>query len=335
MSEEIPNGRYLDCLAVKFVLTGISVVDAVKSWFHDKKDVTEFLQLLEIDTDNPMDMAYLSDLHREAIDYLEDVLHYTVPLECQSVNEIHDLFLMARHEETKLQTFACMILKIMHIMFHIRGHEVVFNTPISEAQLFQRLNNKTFAILDKMRTDGIGVVEFTSGKKSHTSLVTKLLAKRENLAAHIFDKMRFRVVLSNKKNLIQALIYLGRHLHPWNYVIPGQSQNNILSRGDLDSEFGPDIMDQVFGREDVLKNEQENEFSGQTYRVINFVVDIPLRIDDVAPQYTPAVAFAQTEIQLIDSETAKLNSQGENAHSHYKHRQLDRVRDRIQATLRV
>ena len=74
-----------------------------------------------------------------------------------------------------------------------------------------------------------------------------------------------------------------------------------------------------------------NEFTARTYRCVNFVADIPMRIDDVAAHgAAPAVAFVLTEIQLVDSETARANERGDSAHSLYKKRQRARVRTRLE-----
>ena len=75
-----------------------------------------------------------------------------------------------------------------------------------------------------------------------------------------------------------------------------------------------------------------NEFSGRTYRAVNLVADIPLRLDDIMPDVTPAIAFAQTEIQLVDEETALANNAGENSHARYKKRQRSRVKLRLEGT---
>lgn len=76
---------------------------------------------------------------------------------------------------------------------------------------------------------------------------------------------------------------------------------------------------------------QANEFSGKEFRNISFIADIPLRIDSVAPQATPAITFVQTEIQLVDQETARHNERGESAHAQYKKRQKSRVRSRLES----
>ena len=88
---------------------------------------------------------------------------------------------------------------------------------------------------------------------------------------------------------------------------------------------------------DTEESEQtgSNEFSGPTYRVINFVADLPVRIDQFllsvpgAENDLGAVIFVLTEFQVMDAETAQLNEAGENSHQHYKSRQHDRVKFRL------
>jgi uncharacterized protein (TIGR04552 family) len=78
-----------------------------------------------------------------------------------------------------------------------------------------------------------------------------------------------------------------------------------------------------------------NEFSGPTYKVINFVADLPVRIDQFlcrvpgAENELGAVIFVLTEFQVMDAETAKANEAGENSHVKYKARQHDRVKFRL------
>jgi len=232
-----------------------------------------------------------------------------------------------------------MTLKVMHILHHLEGREMVFNSPISEAVLFDRLNSKVFTVIDKMRASGIAVPEFASGKKTRDSLLTKLLAKKETWASHVFDRLRFRVVVASQPELVRALAYLMRHLVPFNYVVPAQAQNGLITIDNLVETLGVprELVEELWQKGPAVVNEElepaptpPNEFSGPTFRCVNFVADIPLRIDDVVDTEPPAVAFVQAEIQLVDVETNEANNQGENAHPLYKRRQRERVRRRLE-----
>ena len=186
-----------------------------------------------------------------------------------------------------------------------------------------------------MRASGIGVQEFAAGKKTRASMVTKLLAKRGTLAASIFDKVRFRIVVNTRDDLVLAVLYLMHNLVPFNYVVPEQSQNGLVTAEDVAKVMNIDAatVRQIWGLHEVnpmVEPTPRNEFSGPEYRCVNFVADLPLRVDDVAPEQTPAGAFVHAEIQLVDAEAAKSNDLGDNAHSLYKRRQRERVRQRIE-----
>ena len=325
-----------DLTALKLVLFGGSAIDLTRSFFANRQAVDTYLRLAGFDTDNSLDLARLQELHHEAIGYLTDVHRYRLPLQIESPPEVHTVFTAAADVSSqRLQRFACMTLKVMHIMHHISGRELVFNTPISEAQLFDRLNGRVFNLLDRLRAEGIGLLEFTAGKKSTASLATKLLAKRNNLATHIFDKVRFRIVVRSRDDIVLTLVHLLRNLVPFNYVLPEQSQNSIIGAADVARalDLDPDMVGRHWPPPPLVEtavSASGNVFSGDSYRCVNFVADIPLRIDDVAPHAAPAIAFVQTEIQLIDQETAWLNERGENAHALYKKRQRAHVRARLE-----
>jgi uncharacterized protein (TIGR04552 family) len=335
LSETIPPQTLADLAALRILLTGESVVDQTRWWFPDRAAVDDFLRLLGYDTDNSLDVARLEDLHHEAVTYLADIHRYRLPASIESPNEIHDLFLLASGPISRDQRLACMVLKVMHISNHVAGRELVFNLPISEAQLFARINARVFAVIDKMRASGIGVQEFAAGKKSRASMVTKLLAKRGTLAASIFDKVRFRIVVNSREDLVSSLLYLLHYLVPFNYVVPEQSQNGLLLLEDIAKVLKVPlvVVRHVFGlpeKEGLEPVDTRNEFSGPDYRIVNFVVDLPLRVDDIAPEQIPAVAFVAAEIQLVDVEAAKSNEQGANAHTLYKKRQRERVKQRLE-----
>ena len=79
-----------------------------------------------------------------------------------------------------------------------------------------------------------------------------------------------------------------------------------------------------------------NEFSGPSYRIVNFVADMPIRLDDFVcrvsdpanMEYGP-IAFVLTEFQVADKHTALANESGACSHEAYKARQHERVRLRL------
>ncbi|MEC8051519.1 MAG: TIGR04552 family protein [Myxococcota bacterium] len=312
-------------------LFGESIVDLTEFRFPNEAAVNNFLRLHGYDADNPLDMAALWSVHADAIQYLTEVHRYKLPGSVVAPETIQGLFLAAGESLDEEARFACLCLKSMHIYNHLRSREFVFNARVSEAELFGYLSTKVFRVLDEIRHAGVKVTEFSAGKKKRMSLSNKLMAKRDTLATHIFDKQRFRVVVESKDALVYALIELLDRLVPFNYVMPGQSENRILRPDHIAAALNLELRDvQRFWPERGSEARAKNIFSGAGFKTVNFVAEIPLRLDHVIDGVQPAIAVVQTEVQLVDEETNRRNEEGENAHARYKSRQSEKVRERLE-----
>ena len=298
----------------------------------------DFVRLCGFDTDNPLENQKLDELRVEAVGYLSEVHNLQMPEEVSAINDLRELFWTrdGTYLAAEARSYACMLLKVMHIFYRMSARELVCNAHVSEADLFNRLSSRFFHMIDLMRAEKINVLEYVAGKKKRYSLATKLLAKRDTLATHIFDRVRFRLVLDTRHDLVRCLEFLFGKLIPFNSVMPGQSINGILSDLDildyLDSSTrqASDLKEAMPLKHRNAPNPQNN-FSGSGYRSINFVAEIPLRIDDLVRDASPAIAVVQTEIQLLDKGTEQRNSEGSSAHYLYKRRQTEFVRKRLLA----
>ena len=211
-----------------------------------------------------------------------------------------------------------------------------FQTPLSEARILDLAERRIVAAADRMRGEGFPLVAFYGSRKTRNSIITKLIAKKENTAATIFDKLRFRIVTEEHRHILPAVSWLTKNLFPFNYVIPGQSHNNLVHMGHvLQQQDYAGIRALLQGGldSDDQFTAEDNPFSGGSYRMINFIVDFPVRVDDEAPVRYGAMlgrtVFALVEFQVIDRETARRNEEGENAHKHYKNRQRAIVAKRL------
>jgi uncharacterized protein (TIGR04552 family) len=330
-----------DVTAVRNLLRGGSVIDWHRLYFSDRGEVDRFLRVNEFDPDSEADLARLDDLRAEAVDYVERHLEVRLLEEIADGIPARDLFLVAS-QKGKRRTHACIVLKVMHVLNHLAGRELLTRLPVSADQIFHLVEEKVLRTVEEMKQAGVPVVEFEWSRKHADSLITKLLAKKENIAADVYDRLRFRMVTQEESELMLVLREVAGRLVPFNYVIPGQSQNGILNlRKVIEgsphlSQYLGDLLDLSQVAADKGPGPQ-NEFSGPSYRVINFVADLPVRIDrylgrpadDPLFAETGAVVFVLTEFQVIDSRTAADNEAGENSHARYKERQLNRVRARL------
>jgi len=328
-----------DLEAVRLMLRGSSVIDWYQLDFRDESDVDRFLRVNEFEPERDEDMARLEELRLEAVEYLTKNFDFQIPDAVAEQVPARDLFLMASREG-KHQLWACVILKVMHIVHHLAGRELSTRLPISVDQVYRQIELKVMRVVEELRAAGYPVVEFQWSRKSNDSLITKLLAKRSTLAASIYDKLRFRMIVRRPEDLVPMLAALHRRLIPFNYVVPGQSINHLLPlRRVIESSQALSRLEPHLQEDSLLEEQQErlaqapiNEFSGKAYRIINFVADLPARVDSFVEETTRDfgnVVFVLTEFQLVDQATAEDNERGENSHEAYKARQHRSVRERL------
>ncbi len=330
-----------DLAGIRNLLRGGSVIDWHRLYFTDRAEVDRFLRVNEFDPDNSEDMSRLDDLREQAVEYLERHLGFRIAKDLAEEMPARDLLIVAS-QKGKRRVQACVVLKAMHVLHHLAGRELLTKLPVSADQIFHLIEEKVVRTVEEMRSAGLSIVEFEWSRKHADSLITKLLAKRETIAADVYDKLRFRTIAQSEDELIFVIREIAQRLVPFNYVIPGQSVNDILDlRATIETspalkKFLTELLDlsQVAGDK---RPPMQNEFSGPSYRVINFVADLPVRIDKFLcrPPGDPlfvengAVVFVLTELQIVDARTAADNERGENSHQFYKERQMGRVRQRL------
>ncbi len=330
-----------DLAGIRNLLRGGSVIDWHRLYFTDRAEVDRFLRVNEFNPETPEDLDRLEDLRDESVEYLERHLGIRVPQEVAEDIPARDLLLVAS-QKGKRRTHACVVLKVMHVLHHLAGRELLTRLPVSADQIFHLVEEKVVRTVEEMKAAGCSLVQFEWSRKQADSLITKLLAKKENIAADVYDRLRFRTITQTEEELMFVLKEMAGRLIPFNYVIPGQSVNDIVNlRAVIEGApalkgFLPALLDLSHVAAD-KRPPPQNEFSGPSYRVINFVADLPVRMDKFLgrPPGDPLfvergpVVFVLTEFQIIDTRTSQENEAGANSHQLYKERQLNRVRARL------
>jgi uncharacterized protein (TIGR04552 family) len=237
---------------------------------------------------------------------------------------------------------ACTILKCMHIIHHLDGRELLFVLPMSDQEVFHIVEEKVYRVIGGMLAGGFPIIEFVGGRKNKDSLITKLMSKQETIAAQIFDKLRFRVVTRTRDDILPVLQYLAHRLFPFNYVVPGQSVSSVfrfaqyLSQTPLAAQVDR-LQPRGGDDDDEARPATDNQFSAHSYRIIHFVVDMPVRLPKRILDRAPAgarpfgnVIFVICEFQIVDRDTEAHNEIGEASHAKYKERQKKAVMRRLQ-----
>ncbi len=335
-----------DLEAVRLLLAGGSVIDWHRLAFRDLDDVDRFLRVNEFRPSEPKDLERLEFLRAEAVEYLQRNYDFRIPDEIVEHIPVRDLFLVASRKSRR-QMFACIVLKVMHIIHHLYGRQLLHQLPISEQEVFRLVEHKVVRVVEELRASGHPITEVEWSRKPHDSLITKLMAKRSTLAASVYDKMRFRLVVKEREDLLPLLVDLQQRLIPFNYVVPGETVNDLVPLKQIVEQnpalalLAPNLQSD-FDPQDGAHIERANEFSGPSYRVVNFVADLPVRLDEYLCRIpTPQdgdfgqIVFVLTEFQLIDAKQAHANEAGENSHEKYKERQRARVKLRLTRGLPV
>jgi uncharacterized protein (TIGR04552 family) len=337
-----------DLETLRLVLRGESVVDWRRLDFETREQVDAFLAINLLELSNVRDEQRVRSILAQAVDYLRTVFGYRVASAVANPEDLRDLFLFASGvlEPRKYRRIACVVLKVMHVVQHLEARELLFRTPVREVDLAEKVDRRVIDELARLQEEGLPIVEFGGSAKPHHSLMTKLLAKRESVAAQIFDRVRYRIVCERHDQIPAVVLKLTERLFPFNHTIPGQTQNNLVS-------FAQVLRQHPAGAKlhDALQFQPEegeadpsaptNDFSGKGFRVLNFIVDLPIRVDEFLPRSVPAsedlgrIVYSLVEFQVVDAETQRHNESGDSAHDRYKRRQLKRVLRRLSRGLVV
>jgi uncharacterized protein (TIGR04552 family) len=325
-----------DLDSVWLILQGSSVIDWRQLNFRSEEEAQAFLVAQGFLPDRTGDRARLEQIKLSAIDYLRRNFDFPIPRPFERA-EVLELLRVASGKGHR-QLCACTILKAMHIIHHVEARELLFSLPMSDQDVFRLLEERVYRVVGHMLSAGLPIIEFVGGRKRRDAIFTKLLSKADTHSSAVYDKLRFRIVTRSREDILPVLLYLSHHLFPFNYVVPGESINTIfqfksyVEAEDNLRDLGPRLQnspdDELWGG--------ENQFTAQSFRIIHFVVDIPVRVPDgIMKRATPEqralgpIIFGLCEFQVVDRETEDANERGDASHASYKERQRLAVMKRL------
>jgi uncharacterized protein (TIGR04552 family) len=328
-----------DLEGIRLLLRGGSVIDWYRLNFETDEEIYRFLAAQELDPEDPADLARSETIKQGAIDYLKRHFDFPIPRPVAQMDVVG--LLRTASGKGHRQLCACAILKVMQIIQHLEARELLFMLPTSDEEVFHLVERKVYRIVGGALAAGAPIVEFIGGRKNRDSLYTKLLSKPDVTAAQIYDKLRFRVVTRTRDDIFPVLNFFQREVVPFNFTIPGQSTNTLVGFRRY-CEEQPHLA-KLMPRLQIdrhLEDDAEpvdNVFTSKRYRVVHFVVDMPVRLPEAILVEAPPsawplgrVIFVQTEFQILDQETDRQNQEGDASHAAYKARQNDAVMRRLE-----
>ena len=188
---------------------------------------------------NSLDVAEAADRRRveslraRAVKYVRETLKLRIDDELADDLDVLQLPLIASGHG-RLQRHACILLKVMHIIYHLDARELRTRLAISDNEVFSLVETSVVQMFDDLRQSGVPVVEFSWSRKTLSSLITKMMVKRQTSAARVFDRLRFRLVVDSPENLVPTLHVMLHRCIPFNYVVPAQTVNTLVEVTELD-----------------------------------------------------------------------------------------------------
>lgn len=326
-----------DLERVRLILRGGTVIDWRRLSVSSINDCNALLRVNEFDPENESDAAFLSGIQHRAVDYLGRNFGFTFVADVVNAHRTSDLMLLAAGRDPVLRSQACMVLKLMHVINHIEARELRSTLSISDHDLFQLAEEKATRVVQEMKKHGFPILECLISRKTFDSLITKILGKKQTIRANIFDRVRLRIVTASVNDIIPIVSYMSRHLFPFNYTVPGESHNSIFDFPAF-ARHHPTIKAMVpeFQVDMKFENEMRPRVNANTieeFRTINFIVDLPIRIEKQRGQSrssgSPCFVHVPTEFQIVDQISHSRNECGEASHEKYEARRMAKVRERL------
>jgi uncharacterized protein (TIGR04562 family) len=251
-----------------------------------------------------------------------------------------------------LQRWSCAVLRVMHVVAHLHNDLFSYFSAEIQDEIFKPYrqfvqNDPTYGISLRDQDGGeiIPLKKFDMKPfKDSNSSITKLLAKPDEVAFGLLDKIGVRIVTQRLFDVFRTMQFLVRnHVVSYPHVIPNQTNNTIypvdLFLDVMESqpkrlEMAPEAIDGLL--KERLEREasraryllKPNTFTSKDYHFIKFINRqlVRVTIPETNRQFT---FFYPYEVQIIDAEHYELSLTGSASHDEYKARQRARARQRI------
>jgi uncharacterized protein (TIGR04562 family) len=343
------------------LIGGRAVVETPKLNLKSKEESHAYLKAYGYDVEVAADREKLWNIHSRAVIYIRTQLladGESIPEEIsdpKKLDDVANLLLLASMPDSSpgsLHRWTCAVLRVMHVVSQL--HNDLFNYFSLEIQ--EEIFRPYRQFVQKDPATGIRLVASSEGEniplqkfdmkpfKDSDSAITKLLAKPEEVAFGLLDKIGVRFVTATLFDVFRVMRFLVENhvVSPAN-VIPSQSNNTLypvnlftdvmegLSRK---AEMAPAEVDTLLKerlgqeRERARFLEKHNVFTSRDYKFVKFITRQLVRVTHPETQKSFSF-FYPYEVQILDYEHYLKSLSGPASHDEYKARQREKARQRV------
>jgi uncharacterized protein (TIGR04562 family) len=347
------------------LIGGKPMIEAPRLQLQSRDEAVAFTKAYGYDLEVQSDREKAWLIHSRAVTYLRTRIlksTETLPDEVADPRQLKDLTNLLLWASLRpgdkavsgesLQKWSCAVLRVMHVVAHL--HNDLFSYFSSEIQdeIFKPYrqfvqtdlsSGITLVAPDDSETIPIKKFDMKPFKDSNSS-ITKLLAKPEEVAFGLLDKIGVRFVTSQLFDVFRVMQFLVRHhVVSYPHVIPSQTNNTLypvnlflevmeglpkrleMSAEEIDRVLKARLEKEAAQAKYLLK---PNMFTSKDYRFIKFINRQLVRVTlpETGRHFT---FFYPYEVQIIDAEHYEMSQRGTASHDEYKARQRARARERI------
>lgn len=343
------------------LIGGRAVVETPRLGLTSKDAAQAYLKAYGYDMDVEADKEKLWLIHARAVIYIRTQLlreGETFPEELsdpRQLGDLENLLLMSGVRDpinVNLHKWACALLRVMHVIsqlhndlfnyFSLEIQEEIFR---SYRQFVQKDNVSGIRLVGGPDSESIALQKFDIKPfKDSDSAITKLLAKPDEVAFGLLDKIGVRFVTNNLFDVFRVMRFLVTNhvISPAN-VIPNQSNNTLYpvnvflevmeslpKRAEMDAASLDKLLNERLQKDMARAKflEKHNTFTSRDYRFIKFITRQLVRVTHQETQKSFSF-FYPYEVQILDYDHYLRSLSGPASHDEYKGRQKARARQRV------
>lgn len=342
------------------LIGGRAVVETPKLNLKSKEEAYSYLKSYGYDMQVDADREKIWQIHARAVIYMRTQLLQdgeVIPDEIadpKKLDDIANLLLLASMRDSSdqsLHRWTCALLRVMHVVSQL--HNDLFNYFSLEIQedIFrpyrQFVQKDSVSGIKLVAADGdsIPLQKFDMKPfKDSDSAITKLLAKPDEVAFGLMDKIGVRFVTPTMFDVFRVMRFLVENhvVSPAN-IIPSQSNNtlypvnlfaDVMEGLERTSDLTPANVDELLKarlakeKDKARFLEKHNVFTSREYRFMKFITRQLVRV--TLPETQKSFSFFYPyEVQILDYEHYLKSLAGPASHDEYKARQRERARERV------
>lgn len=352
---------------VDVVLSNKSFVDIDGLSVESYEEAHHYIKNYGYDLDNAIHAEQVSNILNESKKFIQSYLledpegktpPLVIPPNIQWEDDARNFLVMASEKEKSItQRWACSVLRVAHTITHVENDLSKYFFQGIKKQIFSRfmthlnVNNKGEYLLGRGKNHILLKLFEMKSEKSKESLIMKLLHKKENVTADVFDRVGVRIVTNDKLDVILVLKYLAEnHVISFANIKPSRTRNNLINiekfLEGIESlkkenvtgwdeekvrEFFKPYLQFTPEDEETLNNQikENNPYSSTQYTSIQLTARQLISIQDPFNINLAYKFFFPFELQILDHESFTESRTGRASHDEYKKSQITAVRKRV------